>query len=136
MDNESKDDKLLCPVEKKADLEIANQKLVVEYLADFVNKGRTRITEGDVLEIHRLTIERIYPCAGTFRDARTEVTITGTDHRPVHPSQVRLEINDFYVACPILSTIDYRHNHLANLPSSRTKHPKIRVRRRIFSQTA
>ncbi len=34
MDNEYKDDKLLCPAEKKADLEIANQKLVVEYLAD------------------------------------------------------------------------------------------------------
>lgn len=94
MENEYKDDNLLCPVEKKADLEIANQKLVVEYLADFVNKGRTRITEGDVLEIHRLTIEGIYPCAGTFRDARTEVTITGTDHRPAHPSQVRIEIND------------------------------------------
>jgi hypothetical protein len=30
----------------------------------------------------------------------------------------------------------YRNSHLANLLSSRTKHPKIRVRRRIFSQTA
>jgi hypothetical protein len=39
-------------------------------------------------------------------------------------------------ATPTSSAACYRHNHLANLPSSRTKQPKIRVRRRIFSQTA
>jgi fido (protein-threonine AMPylation protein) len=89
-----KDEKLSCAPEEKADLEIANQRLVVEYLADFVQKGRTRITEADVLEIHDRTIRGIYPCAGKFRDATTEVTITGTNHKPAHPSQVKIEIRD------------------------------------------
>jgi Fic family protein len=88
------DDKLLCPVEKKADIEIANQLVVAEYLAEFVKNGRSRITEGDILQIHDLTIAGIYPCAGNYRDALTVVEITDTDHRPAHPSQVRLEVND------------------------------------------
>src|SRR5215470_1244832 len=88
------DDKLLCPPEEKANLEVANQAKVVDYLAYFIQEGRTRITGSDVLEIHRLTIEGIYPCAGTYRDARTRVEITGTDHRPAEPSQVQIQVND------------------------------------------
>lgn len=88
------DDKLLCRPDEKADLEIANQAKVVEYLADFVRKRRTRITEGDFLTIHDLTIEGIYPCAGTYRDARTKVEITGTDHKPAHASQVQIQVRD------------------------------------------
>jgi len=88
------DDKLLCSPEEKADLEIRNQAAVVEFLADFVSKRRNRITEADVLEIHRLTIDGIYPCAGHFRDARTGVEITGTEHQPSHPSRVRSEVQD------------------------------------------
>ncbi len=87
-------DKLLCPIEKKADREIANQAVVAEYLSEFVRTGRSRITESDILQIHALTIDGIYPCAGRFRDALTVVEITDTDHRPAHPSQVRLEVND------------------------------------------
>src|SRR5215469_10707615 len=86
-------EKLLCPIEKKADLEIANQAVVAEYLAEFVQNKR-RITTGAVLEIHALTIEGIYPCAGNFRDALTRVEITDTDHKPAHASQVRVEVND------------------------------------------
>lgn len=88
------DGKLLCKPDEKADLEIANQAAVVEFLADFVHKGRTRITRGDVLEIHRLTIGGIYPCAGNFRDARTKVEITGTTHTPASPATVRSQVDD------------------------------------------
>ena len=88
------DDKLHCPPEKKADLEIANQATVAEYLAEFVQNQRYRITESDLLEIHGLTISGIYPCAGRYRDALTKVEITDTAHKPAHPSQVRLEVND------------------------------------------
>jgi fido (protein-threonine AMPylation protein) len=88
------DDKLLCPLEKKADLEIRNQVIVAEYLADFVKNERSRITEGVLLEIHGLTIQDIYPCAGNYRDALTLITITDTDHKPAHASQVRLEVID------------------------------------------
>ena len=88
------DSKLLCPLEEKAEREIANQAQVVDYLAEFVARGRTRITESDVLVIHGLTIEGIYPCAGTYRGAKTKVEITGTDHMPSHPSQVQIEVRD------------------------------------------
>jgi fido (protein-threonine AMPylation protein) len=87
-------DKLLCPLEKKADIEIANQATVVEFLADFVKNQRSRITESDILQIHALTIEGIYPCAGNYRNALTQVSITDTDHQPAHPSQIRHEVND------------------------------------------
>jgi Fic family protein len=87
-------EKLLCPIEKKADVEIANQAVVAEYLSDFVQNKRSRITLSDVLQIHALTIQGIYPCAGQFRDALTVVEITDTDHKPAHPAQVRLDVND------------------------------------------
>jgi Fic family protein len=85
---------LLCCTEEKQQIEITNQARVVEYLAAFVKQGRSRITESDVSEIHRLTIENIYPCAGDYRTALTLVEITGTDHKPSHPSQVRSDVRD------------------------------------------
>jgi cell filamentation protein, protein adenylyltransferase len=85
---------LLCCTEEKQQIEITNQAHVVEYLAAFVKQGRSRITESDVSEIHRLTIENIYPCAGDYRTALTLVEITGTDHKPSHPSQVRSDVRD------------------------------------------
>ena len=88
------DEKLLCPPEEKAQREITNQANVIEYLAEFVRNRRNRITEGDVLKIHDLTIEGIYPCAGNFRNVTTDVRITGTKHKPSHPSQVRIDVRD------------------------------------------
>lgn len=88
------DEKLLCSPDEKVPLEIANQAEVLEFVADFVAKGRTRITESDVLAIHNLTITGIYPCAGKFRDVTTEIKIIGTDHKPSHPSQVRIDVSD------------------------------------------
>lgn len=88
------DDKLLCSLEEKSAREIANQAEVVRYLAHFVDRGRARITEADLLEIHRLTIEGIYPCAGYYRDALTKIEITDTNHAPAHASQVRAETRD------------------------------------------
>ncbi len=88
------DNKLLCPPEEKPDLEIRNQATVVEYLAEFVRIGRTRITEGDILTIHRLTIAGIYPCAGNYRGVTTQIEITDTDHKPAHPSTVQIDVRD------------------------------------------
>lgn len=85
---------LLCRLEEKQAREISNQGHVVEYLAEFVKLGRNRITESYFLEMHRLTIEGIYPCAGHYRDAHTHIEITDTDHKPVHPSQVRSSVCD------------------------------------------
>jgi len=85
---------LLCRPEEKQTIEIANQSNVVEYFAAFVKHGRNRITESDVSEIHRLTIQNIFPCAGDYRTALTLVEITDTDHKPSHPSQVRSDVRD------------------------------------------
>ena len=89
-----RDEKLQCSAAQKADLEIANQQSVVEYLAYLVDQNRTRITESDVLEIHRLTIAGIYPCAGTYRDVTKEILITGTRHRPSEASMIRADMTD------------------------------------------
>src|SRR5258706_1237538 len=88
------DDKLLCSPEEKVQREIANQAGVIEYLADFVAKRRTRITESDLLQIHALTIEGIYPCAGYYRHPTTRGEITATDPKPSHPPQLRLDTLD------------------------------------------
>jgi fido (protein-threonine AMPylation protein) len=85
---------LLCPPEQKQTLEIANQAEVVDFLADFVHNGRTRITEGDVLAIHRLTIQNIYPCAGNFRTALNYIEITDTNHKPSPPAMVKIHTRD------------------------------------------
>ena len=87
-------EKLLCPIAKKTDIEIANHARVAEFLAEFVQRKRTRITLSDILQVHALTIEGIYPCAGNFRDALSLVEITDTDHKPAHPAHVRLDVND------------------------------------------
>jgi fido (protein-threonine AMPylation protein) len=70
------DEKLLCKPEEKADLEIANQSVVLSYLEYLSDRGGTRITLADILEIHKLTIQGIYPCGGRLRDVTTEITIT------------------------------------------------------------
>jgi fido (protein-threonine AMPylation protein) len=88
------EEKLLCSPEEKVPLEIANQADVIEFLAEFVKNGRTRITESDVLAIHHLTIKGIYPCSGNFRDVTTEIKIIGTDHKPSHPSLVNADVRD------------------------------------------
>jgi fido (protein-threonine AMPylation protein) len=88
------DDKLLCSPDEKANREIANQANVIDYLADFVQKRRTRITEADVLQIHALTIDGIYPCAGNYRNVTMQVEITDTDHKPSQASQVKIDTRD------------------------------------------
>jgi fido (protein-threonine AMPylation protein) len=84
---------LLCRPDEKQSLEITNQAHVVEYLAEFI-KHRTRITESDVSEIHRLTIENIYPCAGNYRTPLLLVKITDTDHEPSHTALIRSDVRD------------------------------------------
>jgi fido (protein-threonine AMPylation protein) len=85
------EDPLLCKPDQKQTLEIRNQAEILDYLADFVKKGRSRITEGDLLALHWLTIHDIYPCAGKFRTALNYIEITDTDHKPAEPALVKIE---------------------------------------------
>jgi Fic family protein len=88
------DDKLLCQPDEKANREIDNQAKVLGLLEYFVKIGRTHITEGDVLQIHALTIEGIYPCSGSYRSATTQIRITGTNHKPSPAHRVRSDVRD------------------------------------------
>ena len=61
------DEKLLCSPEEKVPLEITNQADVIEFLAEFVKNGRTRITESDVLSPFTTLRSKGYILArGTF----------------------------------------------------------------------
>jgi Fic family protein len=92
----SGDEKLLCSREEKHDLELRNQAATFQFITEFFldDAERSPYTLSVILELHRLTIQDIYPCSGEFRTALNQVEITGAPIAPVHPSQVRNEIND------------------------------------------
>lgn len=92
----SGDGKLLCSRKEKHDLELRNQAATFQYITEFFldDAERSPYTLSVILELHRLTIQDIYPCSGEFRTALNQVEITGAPIAPVHPSQVRSEVND------------------------------------------
>lgn len=74
-------DPLLCDPAKKAELETRNGVRQLDYLSYVVNDlGARDIRESHVLELHKLCVEDVYPCGGSYRDARSSVHISGSDH--------------------------------------------------------
>lgn len=69
---------LLCVPEQKAEIEAANGVEQIEYVSDVVHRGVAELTERHVLDLHRLAVQNIYPCAGNYR--RGAVTVS--DHKP------------------------------------------------------
>jgi hypothetical protein len=70
------DDKLLCPIEEKAQREAKNGVEQIDYIAYLVNEVRIdEIRESHILELHRLAVEGIYPCGGNYRNANMQVRI-------------------------------------------------------------
>jgi Fic family protein len=89
------DDKLLCDPSKKAELEAANGVEQLDYLASLVNDYHiTELRESHVLQLQELAVKGIYPCAGSYRDARFHVTIQGSAHKVPHESQVPSLVRD------------------------------------------
>lgn len=71
-----------------------NQRLVLEYIYYLLAQRRSelRLTQGILLELHRLTIGDMYPCAGRYRDAHYRVTMNGKDVPPAY--QIHFCIRD------------------------------------------
>ena len=83
------DDVLLCDRGEKAAREAENGAHQIDYLTDLVVHWKQReLRESHILELQSLAIEGIYPCAGTYRDARTRIYIQGSQHQPPEPALV------------------------------------------------
>ena len=81
------DHKLLCDPSQKAALEGANGLEQVEYVSSLVQMGAREVRESHLLELHRLAVQGIYPCAGNYRGV--PVIITNSPHRPPEAWQVK-----------------------------------------------
>jgi Fic family protein len=77
------DDALLCPPDEKAEREAANGVEQLDYLTDLVigDRAITQIRESHLLDLQKLAVATIYPCGGTYRDARTKITISDSEHQ-------------------------------------------------------
>jgi hypothetical protein len=75
---------LLCDPAEKAEREAANGVEQIDYLTELVTGDHaiTYIRESHLLDLQRLAVTGIYPCAGQYRDARTVIRISDSDHIP------------------------------------------------------
>lgn len=92
---------LLCTPADKPLLEAQNQARLLAYIQDFAaaRKGPSGYlsrlyTEDVVLRLHALTIQGIYPCAGTLRDAMGGVIIAGASFIPQPGHVAQNELRD------------------------------------------
>lgn len=80
---------LLCPPEDKARLENENAVDQLDLISCLVNDYRIEgLRESHVLELQKLAIQGIYPCGGTYRDARVAVRIANSPHEIPEPALV------------------------------------------------
>jgi Fic family protein len=80
---------LLCPPERKAELEARNAVEQLDYIAYLVNRlGLRQIRESHIRELHAIAIKDIYPCGGKYRNATMRVKIDGSRHELPHESRV------------------------------------------------
>jgi Fic family protein len=74
---------LLCPLENKAEIEAANGVAQIDYLTDLVTGYKAvEVRESHILQLQQLAVEAIYPCGGRYRDARSNVYISDSSHKP------------------------------------------------------
>ncbi len=85
---------LLCPPGVKAEREAANGIDQIDYLTALVtgDYAITEIRETHLLDLQRLAVEGIYPCAGHYRDARTTITISDSEHVPPEAAFVQSHV--------------------------------------------
>lgn len=79
------DEKLLCSKTDKAEIEAENGIEQVEYIEYEIGRGVSELREMHLLELHKLAVQNIFPCAGLFRNGGVEV---GT-HKPPDAWQVK-----------------------------------------------
>jgi Fic family protein len=75
------DSNLLCDPAQKEELENANAVDQIDYITYLVDElGVTELRESHVIELQRLAIDGIYPCAGRYRDSLKRVYIQNSAH--------------------------------------------------------
>ena len=80
---------LLCSPEDKPRLEARNGVDQLGYIDYLINTLRAaEVRESQILELHGIAVADVYPCGGQYRDARSNVVITGSAHELPPPSQV------------------------------------------------
>ena len=73
---------LLCAPEEKARLENANAVDQIDLISHLVNAYQIdEIRESHLLELHKLAIQNIYPCGGSYRRAIDRVYIQNSPGR-------------------------------------------------------
>jgi len=83
------DDALQCDLDAKAAIEAANGLVQIDYLTELVVKRQQRdLRESHILELQGMAIAGLYPCGGTYRNARDVVTISHSLHVPPEPAFV------------------------------------------------
>lgn len=84
MSDENPHSPLLCPPTEQAEREAANGVDQIDYLTELVagEYSIADIRESHLLDLQKLAVKGIYPCAGQYRDARTTITISDSEHVP------------------------------------------------------
>jgi fido (protein-threonine AMPylation protein) len=83
-------DALLCDPSEKRTLELHNQQDVIRYVTGFHERfeDRTPFTIGVLEELHRLTVQDIYPCAGNIRRHYTDAVDIDASFVPATADEV------------------------------------------------
>lgn len=71
---------LLCAPSDKPLLEAKNGAEQLDYINHLVSIGIKDLRESHVRELQKIAIRDIYPCGGSYRDARKRVEITNSPH--------------------------------------------------------
>jgi Fic family protein len=86
-------DEPLCSAEDKARLESENSVDQLDYITYVVSeRGDRRLTEGHILELHRLAVRNIYGCAGRYRTANHEMSMRGSSHEMPEAAAIPLMV--------------------------------------------
>ena len=82
---------MLCEPSDKARLEAENAVEQVDYITSLVvgDYSVRHIRESHILQLQQLAVARIYPCGGTYRNARDETEISDSEHKVAHAADVR-----------------------------------------------
>lgn len=88
-------DPLLCLPDDKERREAENGIVQIEYIEHLVaDQQLTKLRESHVLELQSMAIDGIYPCGGSYRDARSTVIISGSKHELPEAARVPFLVQD------------------------------------------
>ena len=88
-------DPLLCSRAEKAQRETSNGVQQLDYLTHLVTELKiSDVRESHVLQLQQFAVEGIYPCGGTYRDARTTIKISDSEHVPPAAAFVPIHVQE------------------------------------------